>query len=57
LLRKHGFNDVETRRIPDLTPTPEDYKGKWFANTDELREFKRIGALLLRGRKPQAERK
>jgi len=39
-------------RIPDRTPTPETYSGKWFKNAEELREFKRIGALLLIARKP-----
>ncbi len=39
-------------RVPDLTPTPEEYSGKWFKNAEELREFKRIGALLLIARKP-----
>lgn len=47
LLKKHGFIDVQTRRIPDRSPTPEIYSGKWFKNADELRDFKRIGALLL----------
>ena len=42
-----GFRIVEARRIPDHTPTPETYSGKWFANAKELQEFKRIGALLL----------
>ncbi len=56
LLRAHGFQQVEARRIPDLTPTPDEYTGKWFANADELREFKRIGALLLMGRKPGASK-
>jgi len=53
LLRQHGFVDVEARRIPDRSPTPEDYFGKWFKNADELRDFKRIGALLLMGTKRQ----
>lgn len=51
LLRKHGFTHVEARRIPDRSPTPENYFGKWFKNSDELRDFKRIGALLLIGQK------
>lgn len=51
LLSKHGFREVEARRVPDLTPTPEVYSGKWFANAEELRDFKRIGALLLIGTK------
>jgi ubiquinone/menaquinone biosynthesis C-methylase UbiE len=52
LLEKHGFKNVEARRIPDHSPTPETYSGKWFKNAEELRDFKRIGALLLIGRKP-----
>src|SRR5271166_230002 len=52
LLKAHTFEDVRAARIPDLTPTPEEYSGKWFKNADELREFKRIGALLLIARKP-----
>ena len=51
LLSGHGFRGVEARRIPDLTPTPEPYSGKWFRNAEELRDFKRIGALLLRANK------
>src|SRR5215469_11580744 len=49
LLQQHGFQNVEARRIPDRSPTPEQYSGKWFRNAEELREFKRIGALLLIG--------
>jgi len=47
LLNRHGFSQAEARRIPDRSPTPETYSGKWFKNAEELREFKRIGALLL----------
>ena len=53
LLEKHGFKNVEARRIPDHSPTPETYSGKWFKNAEELRDFKRIGALLLIAEKPQ----
>ena len=52
LLKAHAFDEVQAMRIPDDTPTPEEYSGKWFANAAELRDFKRIGALLLTGRKP-----
>ena len=52
LLKAHAFEDVEAQRIPDETPTPDEYTGKWFKNAQELREFKRIGALLLMGTKP-----
>ncbi|HKR97741.1 MAG TPA: class I SAM-dependent methyltransferase [Candidatus Angelobacter sp.] len=47
LLEKHGFSNVQARRIPDRSPTPETYSGKWFKNAEELRDFKKIGALLL----------
>jgi hypothetical protein len=52
MLKAHGYEDVRAERIPDLSPTPEEYSGKWFENAAELRDFKRIGALLLIGRKP-----
>ncbi len=51
LLEHHGFTDVEARRVPDTSPTPDEYTGRWFANAEELRAFKRIGALLLIGAK------
>jgi ubiquinone/menaquinone biosynthesis C-methylase UbiE len=54
LLKAHGFENVRAERIPDLSPTPEAYSGKWFKNAEELRDFKRIGALLLVGSKPAA---
>ncbi len=47
LLEKHGFKNVQARRIPDRSPSPETYSGKWFKNAEELKDFKRIGALLL----------
>jgi ubiquinone/menaquinone biosynthesis C-methylase UbiE len=47
LLEACGFSNVQARRIPDRSPTPETYSGKWFKNAEELRDFKRIGALLL----------
>jgi len=52
LLQAHAFEDVQAVRIPDDTPTPENYSGKWFRNSEELREFKAIGALLLMAQKP-----
>jgi len=52
MLQQHGFTAVEARRIPDRSPTPETYSGKWFKDAEELRDFKRIGALLLIATKP-----
>jgi len=56
LLRSAGFEAVEAVRIPDETPTPETYSGKWFANVEKLRDFKRIGALLLMGKKSEGRK-
>ena len=53
LLKKHGFENVEAQRIPDDTPTPDDYQTKSFNSLEDLRAFKRIGALLLMGSKPE----
>src|SRR5512142_700705 len=47
LLKHHGYEDARAMRIPDMTPTPDEYSGRWFKNAEELRDFKRIGALLL----------
>jgi len=55
MLQRHTFEEVRALRVPDLTPTPEQYSGRWFKNAAELRDFKRIGALLLIARKPDFE--
>lgn len=52
LLKKHSFENVEYLQIPDDTPTPDDYVTKSFHSLDDLRAFKRIGALLLMASKP-----
>jgi ubiquinone/menaquinone biosynthesis C-methylase UbiE len=51
---KHRFQNVAWKQIPDDTPTPDDYKTKSFRSLDDLRAFKRTGALLLMGTKPGA---
>jgi len=52
LFKKHAFQDVQARRIPDDTPTPDDYQTKSFNSLEDLRAFKREGALLLMASKP-----
>jgi ubiquinone/menaquinone biosynthesis C-methylase UbiE len=52
LITEAGFENARSERIPDLTPTPDVYTGKWFSSAQELREFKRIGALLLTATRP-----
>jgi arsenite methyltransferase len=52
LLKKHAFENVEARQIPDDTPTPDDYQTKSFNSLRDMRAFKRTGALLLMASKP-----
>jgi len=52
LLKKHAFQNVEYVQIPDDTPTPENYQTTSFHSLDDLKAFKRIGALLLMASKP-----
>src|ERR1700758_4653622 len=52
LLKKHAFENVEAIRVPDDTPTPDDYQTKSFNSLDDLGAFKREGALLLMATKP-----
>ncbi len=47
LLEKRSFKDVDWKQIQDDTPTPDDYKTKSFRSLDDLKAFKRAGALLL----------
>jgi arsenite methyltransferase len=52
LLKQHAFENVEYVQIPDDTPTPDDYVTKSFRSLDDLKAFKRTGALLLMASKP-----
>jgi ubiquinone/menaquinone biosynthesis C-methylase UbiE len=52
LLKKHSFENVEYVQIPDDTPTPDNYVTKSFHSLEDLRAFKRTGALLLMATKP-----
>jgi len=51
LFRDAGFAEVTHALIPDPTPTPTVYEGRWFRDTQEMRKFREIGALLIRGAK------
>jgi SAM-dependent methyltransferase len=52
MMQNAGFADVAQRRIPDPTPAPETYTGRWFRDAVQLRAFRESGALLIHGRKP-----
>ncbi len=56
MLQQHGFEKIEAARVPDDTPTPDDYKTKSFRSLDDLKAFKRVGALLLMASKPEVTR-
>jgi arsenite methyltransferase len=51
LFRDAGFQGVAHQLIPDPTPTPEVYTGRWFHDAKELAAFREIGALLVQGTK------
>jgi ubiquinone/menaquinone biosynthesis C-methylase UbiE len=55
LFREAGFARVASRRVPDPTPVPEDYTGRWFRDAAQLRAFREAGALLIFGTKPRSE--
>jgi ubiquinone/menaquinone biosynthesis C-methylase UbiE len=54
LLKKHAFENIEYALIPDDTPTPDNYQTTSFHSLEDLRAFKRVGALLLMASKPSA---
>jgi ubiquinone/menaquinone biosynthesis C-methylase UbiE len=53
IFRRAGFVEVTHRRIPDNSPTPEVYEGRWFRDAEQMRLFKQEGALLIAGTKPE----
>jgi arsenite methyltransferase len=54
LFHDAGFIGVAHRNIPDRTPTPDGYTGRWFRDAAQLRAFRQIGALLVHGTKPDS---
>jgi SAM-dependent methyltransferase len=53
LFREAGFINVAWEQIPDPTPAPDVYTGRWFRDAAQLREFRRVGALLVHGLRPK----
>jgi hypothetical protein len=51
--RDAGFTNLEHRRIPDPTPNPDVYIGRWFRDAAQLAAFRAIGALLIQGTKQE----
>jgi ubiquinone/menaquinone biosynthesis C-methylase UbiE len=53
LFHDAGFANIAHRRVPDPTPVPESYTGRWFRDAAQLRAFREVGALLVHGTKRQ----
>ena len=51
LFRDAGFLNVAHQLVPDPTPPPDTYTGRWFRDSAHLRAFREIGALLVSGHK------
>ena len=51
LFHDAGFSNISHRQIPDPTPAPEFYSGRWFQDATQLRAFRQVGALLVHGTK------
>jgi hypothetical protein len=49
--RLAGFKDVKHQTIPDPTPNPTSYTGRWFRDAKQLADFRAMEALLVHGRK------
>jgi SAM-dependent methyltransferase len=49
LFTEAGFSEVTHECIPDPTPAPEKYEGRWFRDAAQLRAFRQEGALLVSG--------
>jgi SAM-dependent methyltransferase len=54
LFRDAGFTDIAHKFIPDPTPTPDVYTGRWFRDAAQLRRFRAFGGLLVHGQKSSA---
>lgn len=55
LLGQAGFVETSHSRILDPRPVPDDHHSKWFRTPEELRKFRRQGALLVFARRPALE--
>jgi arsenite methyltransferase len=51
LFRNADFTQIRHERIPDPSPSPDTYTGRWFRDAAQLRAFKAEGALLLHATK------
>jgi SAM-dependent methyltransferase len=52
LFHEAGFTNIGHTQIPDPTPAPKFYSGRWFQDAEQLRRFRQAGALLVYGTKP-----
>lgn len=51
-MREAGFAQTRHGRIRDPRPVPAGHQSRWFRDAEQLRAFRREGALLVYGEKP-----
>ena len=51
LFHDAGFTNIKHCQIPDPTPAPDPYTGRWFQDSAQCRASRQIGALLVHGTK------
>ncbi|HZS46599.1 MAG TPA: class I SAM-dependent methyltransferase [Blastocatellia bacterium] len=51
LAKQAGFASCQSETIPDPTPVPESYAGKWYADAEAMRASHAIGSLLVTAKK------
>jgi ubiquinone/menaquinone biosynthesis C-methylase UbiE len=54
LFQEAGFTGISHCQIPDPTPSPQSYSGRWFRDAAQLRAFRQAGALLVYGTKTES---
>ncbi|MFQ5777011.1 MAG: class I SAM-dependent methyltransferase [Terriglobia bacterium] len=55
LMQTAGFVAPRPARVVDPRPVPEDHRSQWFRSAEEHRKFRREGALLVVGQKPEPQ--
>lgn len=53
LLQQAGFAAARRSQVVDPRPVPEGYESKWFRDAEQMRQFRREGALLVEAEKPR----
>jgi len=52
LFRQAGFGETKHSRVPDPRSVPNGHQSRWFKDAEQMRAFRREGALLVWAKKP-----